>query len=719
MFQFLHFGKNNGVIRRQRREDIEPNEIFYDSFAKKLEEKLDISEKKIVTPLPARSMLAPFWVALVIFSVFVGRVVQLQIQHGSDFLAEASQNKYIFQKVQADRGIIYDRDFKPLVQNLSSFDLSCDKSGLPKDAAARSNILQSLGSILKVGPQTLQDQIVRGQNPVAQNLDHEALIVLEARVGEFPGCQITSRPIRSYVNDGDLSHVLGYMGKITQNEWLDQQGNYSINDYVGRSGLEQSYESVLRKNPGQVRIERDAKGNIISKTESSLPESGDNVVLWLDSGLQKKLSDSIAQRLKDLGLTSAAAVALDPNTGGVLAMVSYPGYDDNVFSNGDSAQVQSLMSDKTQPLFNRAIAGNYLTGSTIKPFEAAGALQEKIISPEKQIDCEGYLDVKNQYDPSIVYRFNDNHIHGMTDMRKAIAESANVYFYTIGGGYGSQQGLGPSRIKKYLQLFGWGESSNIDLPGESSGFIPDPAWKKQQFAGTVDQTWNDGDTYNMSIGQGFIGITPLQVAAGYAAIANGGTLYEPQMVQKIVDSDHKTVQEKPPVVVRKDFIDPQNLQVVQEGMRHCVNGAGAPLASALILNSLGIPMAAKTGTAQLRKGPDGKDLLNSWVTVYAPYDHPQIVLTIMMENVHEGTMAVLPIAKDVLGWYFNGRPGSGTVATADASAQNGTSTAPVDDAAAGVQIIKGNAADLLPLLNVPNTILTPDNQKQKQALPAP
>jgi len=707
MFQFLHFGKKNGVIRRRRLEDIEPNEIFYDSFAKRIEEKLDISEKKIITPLPVRSMLAPLWVALAVFSVFIGRVVQLQVQHGSEFLAEAAQNKYIFQKVQADRGIIYDKDFNPLVQNFSSFDLTCGKNALPQDPTLRSNILQSLGLIIKVSSQSLQDLIERGQNPVAQNLDHEALIVLEARVGEFPGCAITSRPIRNYVNGDDMSHVLGYMGKITQDEWLGQQSNYSINDYVGRSGLEQSYESVLRKNSGQVRIERDAKGNIISKTESSLPQSGDNVVLWLDGGLQKKLSDSIAQRLKDLGLTSAAAVALDPDTGGVLAMVSYPAYDDNVFSNGGQSQIQNLINDKSQPLFNRAISGNYLTGSTIKPFEAAGALQEKIISPDKKIDCEGYLNVTNQYDPSIVYRFNDNHIHGMTDMRKAIAESANVYFYTIGGGYGSQQGLGPSRIKKYLQLFGWGESTNIDLPGESNGFIPDPAWKKQQFAGTADQTWNDGDTYNMSIGQGFLGITPLQVAASYAAIANGGTLYQPQMAQKIVDSNRKTVQEKPPIVVRQNFIDPQNLQVVQEGMRHCVNGSGAPLASALILNSLGIPMAAKTGTAQLRKGPDGKDLLNSWVAVYAPYDHPQIVLMIMMENVHEGTMAVLPIAKDVLGWYFNGRPGGDTAATPASQPAGNT---PADN----TQIINGNAADLLPLLDIKPNILTPKNNTQPQ-----
>lgn len=708
MFPFLHFGKKNGFILRQRREDIEPNEIFYDSFAKKLEEKLDISEKKIITPLSTKSLLAPFWVALAIFIVFAGRVVQLQVLHGAEFSAEAAQNKYIFQKVQSDRGIIYDKDYTPLVQNLSSFDLSCDKTVFLRDAAPKSDILQSLGSILKINPQVLLEQINRGQNPVAQNLDHEALIVLEARAGEFAGCAITSRPIRDYVRDSDLSHVLGYVGKITQDEWQSQQGSYSINDYVGRAGLEQSYENVLRKNPGQVRIERDAKGTVISKTESALPDSGDNLVLWLDSGLQKKLSDSIAQRLKDLGLTSAAAVALNPSTGGVLSLVSYPNYDDNVFASGSNEQIQALFDDKSQPLFNRAIAGQYLTGSTIKPFEAAAALQEKLIKPDKAINCVGRITVPNQYDSSVIYTYNDNHTHGPTDMRKAIAESCNDYFYTIGGGYGSQSGLGPSRIKKYLELFGWAMPTNVDLPGESNGFIPDPAWKKKQFAGTVDQTWTDGDTYNMSIGQGFIGITPLQVAAGYAAIANGGTLYQPQMVQKIVDTRRNVVEEKKPVVVRQNFIDPQNLQVVQEGMRHCVNGAGAPLASALILNSLGIPMAAKTGTAQLRKGPDGKDLMNSWVTVWAPYDHPQIVLTIMMENVHEGTMAVLPIAKEVLAWYFGGRPDGDAVLSADATQPAAGATPPADN----TQIINGNAADLLPLLNVPPTIVTPKKDIQ-------
>jgi penicillin-binding protein 2 len=194
--------------------------------------------------------------------------------------------------------------------------------------------------------------------------------------------------------------------------------------------------------------------------------------------------------------------------------------------------------------------------------------------------------------------------------------------------------------------------TNIDLPGEAKGFIPSPEWKKSYFESRTDQVWTDGDTYNLAIGQGFIAITPLQVANGFAAIANGGILYEPQIVKKIVDSERKVVEEKKPKIIRDNFIDPQNLKVVREGMRQAVTGKNSPLASSVTLNSLPVPVAAKTGTAQLRKDAAGKDLMNSWVSAFAPYDDPQIVITFMMEDVHEGQLAVLPVAKNVLQWYF-------------------------------------------------------------------
>jgi penicillin-binding protein 2 len=581
-------------------------------------------------------------------------VIQLQVVHGIEFSDQAENNKYIFYKVQADRGIIFDRNFKPLVDNVSTFDLVCDQSMFGAGEERR-RIISSLAEALKIESGDIEKKIDEKSVIMAENLGHDRLIVMEARIAEFPGCEIGKRPIRKYTGDKSLSHLLGYMGKIEQEEWAAQKNNYSIYDYIGRTGLEKSYESVLRKNPGQVRIERDAKGNIISKDISSLPESGKSVVLWLDLDLQIKIAEEMDKQLKVLGLAKAAAVAIDPKTGGILAMASFPEYDDNAFSESDSGKVAKLLNDKTNPLFNRVIAGQYLTGSTIKPLEASGVLQEKLISADKAVNCTGKLVIPNKYHSELSQTINDNHTHGLTDMRKALAESCNVYFWTVGGGWLDQQGLGPTRLKKYLGLFGWEEPTGVDLPGEASGFIPDPAWKKEKFEGTQDQNWTDGDTYNLAIGQGFIGITPIQVANAFAAIANGGTLYKPQAVQKVVDSKRNIIEEKRPTIIRQNFIDAQNLKIVREGMRQAVTGKNSPQASATFLNSLPVAAAVKTGTAQVRKDAYGKDIMNSWVSVFAPYDDPQIVITIMMEDVKEGQFAVLPVAKEVLNWYFGPR----------------------------------------------------------------
>ncbi|MFA6376511.1 MAG: penicillin-binding protein 2 [Candidatus Paceibacterota bacterium] len=659
MFGFLHIGKNKRMLRYDRRADIEPHEIFYDHLAKTHEENLDMGEKKFEISLPEKALRFPLGMAALFFLIAVFRVAELQIAEGKTFTLQSEQNKYLFHKVQSDRGIIYDNNFKPLVQNISTFDLECNDAKLPPAGNERDRMLSSLAAALDGNAAELDNAIKNSRTPVVENLAHQALIVLEARIADFPGCAIVQRPIRNYAQGSGLSHLLGYMGKISPEEINTTDESYSMNDYIGRSGLEKTYEAVLRKNPGKLRMERDAKGKIISQEVSLIPESGDSIKLWLDFGLQQKLQDSMSRQLNNLGLKKGSAVAINPKTGGILAMVSFPDYDNNVFATGNSQEIEKLFNDKTNPLFNRVISGRYLTGSTIKPFEAAAALQEKLISAEKNIDCQGKLVVQNRYNPEIIYTFNDNHTHGPTNMYKAIAESCNAYFQTIGGGYGSQQGLGPKRIKKYLDLFGWESPTNIDLPGEIAGFVPDQAWKKEKFAGTQDSAWGDGDTYNLAIGQGFIGITPLEVANAFAAIANGGTLYQPQMVQAVVDNSKNIIEEKKPVVLNQNFIDADNLKAVREGMRRGVTGAGAPLASSLILNQLGIPMGSKTGTAQLRKASDGKDLMNSWVNVFAPFDDPQIVLVIMMEEVHEGQLAVLPVAKEVLGWYFEPKDANG------------------------------------------------------------
>jgi penicillin-binding protein 2 len=229
-------------------------------------------------------------------------------------------------------------------------------------------------------------------------------------------------------------------------------------------------------------------------------------------------------------------------------------------------------------------------------------------------------------------------------MRKAIAESCDVYFYTIGGGYGDQQGLGPTKIKEYLKIYGWGDKTGIDLPEEVAGFVPDKEWKKKTFG----QGWWDGDTYNLSIGQGFLQISPLEVVTAFSAIANGGKLLQPQVVKSIVDSEKNVVQDFQPKIIRENFINPENLQIVREGMRQAVTGKNSPQASAVILNSLPVSAAAKTGTAEV-----GGDRYHNWVTVFAPYEDPQIVLTIVIENIKGAQVAALPVAREVLNWYFS------------------------------------------------------------------
>ncbi len=410
--------------------------------------------------------------------------------------------------------------------------------------------------------------------------------------------------------------------------------------------MEKSYEEVLRKNPGKLRVEKDALGNLISQEIISLPESGKSLVLWLDSELQTKMKEELEKQAKIVGTEKAVALAMDPKTGGILAMVSLPSFDNNLFQRGaDQKALNSLLNDPEKILLNRVIAGLYPVGSTIKPLIASAALEEKIISPDKKInDDQGFIVIPNPWDSSSPTIKKDWTIHGWTDMRKAIAESCNVYFYTVGGGYEDQQGLGPTRIKKYLQLFGWGDKTGIDLLEEEiAGFVPDKEWKKKKY----NEPWVDGDTYNLSIGQGFVKTTPLEVVTAFSAIANNGKLLQPQAVQKIVDSDKKPIEEFSPKIIRENFIDPANLQIVREGMRQAVTGQNSPQASSIVLNSLPVSAAAKTGTAEL-----GGDRYHNWVTVFAPYDDPQIVLTVMLENVKGVQAAALPVARSVLEWYF-------------------------------------------------------------------
>ena len=628
--------------------DIEPHEVFLDKLAHAKEEELGISEKKFEVPLKDAMAYLLFFIFFLLAAILLSKALYFQIFDGKKLHVAAENNKGAANIIMPERGIIYDKNLKKLVSNSPAFDLVCDRASFSVSSDKVSTEIAEISSSVGESSFEIQDKIQQASSSqvlVAEDISHDNLLVLETKLNDLSGCNILQNTDRNYLYGPVFSQVLGYTGRINQEEYSSSVG-YTINGYLGKTGLEKYYEDDLRGTPGQSKIVKSATG--AAKTSEVLvqPKAGNNLVLNIDADLQQQVYNSLEASIKRVGAKKGAAVAMDPRTGAVLALVSYPSYDDNQFSGGISqTEYNAIINDPSQPLFDRAISANYPTGSTIKPFEASAALQEKIISPTKQINDIGYITVKSQYDPNVVYTFSGVEAHGWVDMRKAIAVSSNIYFYTVGGGYGDQQGLGPTRIKKYLSLFGWGTRTGIDLPNEFSGFIPDPAWKKA----TKGVSWVDGDTYNLSIGQSDLQVTPLQLATAYCAVANGGTLYKPQIVNKIVSgsgTDATTVEQFSPVVTRSNFIDPANLEIVREGMR---DGVHQSYGGSLILNDLPVAAAAKTGTAEIGVA----NHYNVWSSVFAPYDNPQIVLVVTVENVNGFGAVTLPVAHDVLNWYFS------------------------------------------------------------------
>lgn len=625
--------------------DIETHEIFLDKLAKAEEERLGLSERKFEVKIGERVIYFIFFLFLV-FSITVSvKTFYLQTIKGKQFYNLSENNKAKIGLIRAERGVIYDRNFTKLVSNSPAFDLVCDKRNFVSDRISYEKEIIILSEILGEDYGELEKIITDSEGLavlIKENIGHETLLIIEARMGDLPDCRIEKNTMRNYVLSPVFSHVLGYVGKVDREDLRNK--NYAVNDYAGKTGLEKYYESALAGVPGKIQTIKNALGVKRGNEVLSDPQSGYNLVLNIDFDLQEKVYESLEKSIKNIGSKKGAAIALNPKTGAILAIISYPAYDNNIFSAEISAaDFSKLQNDPYQPFFNRAIAAKYPTGSTIKPFLASAALQEKIISPNKIIDDPGYILVQSKYDPEVVYRFGGVEPHGLVNMRKAIAVSSNIYFYTIGGGYGDQQGLGPSRIKKYLDLFGWEEKTGIDLPGEFGGFIPDPEWKKQ----AKNESWWDGDTYNLSIGQSDLQVTPLQVAVAYAAIANGGILYKPQIVSKITNGsgeNSEIIEEFQPEIIRQNFIDAENLKIVREGMRD-----GVLYGSSVMLNSLPIAVAGKTGTVETNK----EGIFNTWSSNFAPYNDPEIVFVATIEGVQGLRAATLPVARDVLEYYFS------------------------------------------------------------------
>lgn len=656
MFEFLLEKTLKGKkIKYPYSEYIEPQELLLDSLARKKEEQLGLSEKKFEVPLSMNAIRFFIVVFVLASGLLLSNTFKMQILDYREYFALAQENRYIVKAIESGRGVIYDSKNVILASNKPSFNLIVNKNDFPKNIAEQDRILNEISSIVGEPAEYLKEKILKDQKTtqpatlITEVIDHQKLIILQAKISNWPGIEIEESTVREYKEGPFFSHIIGYTGMVTDEELKKNSEIYSSFDQVGRAGIEKTYEDILKRTAGKIRIERDASDNQIKKEIISLPESGRSLKLWLDAKLQKKIEEELRKTMENVNAKNAVAVALNPKTGGVLAMVSLPSFDNNLFSQKtDPNALKALLVDKSQPLLNRVIAGKYVTGSAIKPFEASAALQEKLISPDKLIDDQGYILVKNRYDPSVVYKYAGIVPHGLVDMRKALAVSSNIYFYTIGGGYGDQKGLGPSRIEKYLSLFGWSEKTGIDMPNEAKGFIPTANWKKS----VKKEGWWDGDTYNLSIGQGDLAVTPLEVASAYASIANGGTLYKPKVVKEIINNDSNSVEPINPEIIRDNFIDKENLQIVREGMRLGVTAVDTPQAACKLLDDLPVAVACKTGTAQTSL----PNHYHNWINIFAPYDDPQIEITLMIENVDHAMAVVIPTMKEILKWYFSENP---------------------------------------------------------------
>lgn len=567
--------------------------------------------------------------------------LRLQVAGGFLFRREAEGNRVRALIEYAPRGIFLDRQGQALVQNVPAMELIADPAHLPDDLepvfvvfqdALPTRDLTRLRAVL----QRLRGD-ARTDSPLTllQGLTHEEFLALASRADQLPGLHTEATAVRAYRGAGAFAHVLGYTGKLSPEERAAFP-TYLLTEALGKSGLERQYQSVLRGAHGARRVEVDALGAVQHDLGRQPPVPGAHLRLHLDAALQERVATALARGLQRAGVRRGAAVALDPFSGAVRALVSFPLFPHSAFARGlDPQEAAAVLGDPASPLLNRVTQGRYVPGSTFKLTLAAGALEEGIVTQDTTVESTGGIRVGTWFFPD--WKPGG---HGRTDLRKALAESVNTYFYAAGGGVEEAAGLGIERMTTWAGRLGIGASTGIDLPEERAGFLPSPAWKEQQ----KHEAWYIGDTYHAAIGQGDVLVTPLELAVATSVIANGGTLYAPRLLDAIEAPDGAIRERIPPAVRAERVIRPETAEAVQRGMRAAVTAG-----SAQGLRDLPVAAAAKTGTAQI----GGTEKTHAWVTAFAPVEQPELVLVILLEEAGGGDRLAVPLARDIFAWYFS------------------------------------------------------------------
>jgi len=571
--------------------------------------------------------------------LLTGRAAFLQVVQGAYYSDLAEGNRERTYTIVPPRGIIFDRNGETLVRNISTFALTLTIADLPRDPDERDLLLKEVADLAGVNRTDIDLLISKYASspfdavPVKRGIPYESAMRLAIASARLPGFNLEASSTRGYsASATSLSHVLGYMGSISEEEYsVWKTEGYRRVDEIGKTGIEQSAEKILRGTPGKQVMEVDAIGDELSIASKIEPVSGANITLTIDAALQKFIEDRLKDVFEATDTHRGVVIAIDPSSGAVRAMVSLPSYDSNAFADGiDPAEYARYLADENQPLFPRAIAGEFPSGSTFKPFVAYAAMNEGVVSEHTSFLSTGGIRIGEWFFPD--WRAGG---HGQTSVRKALADSVNTFFYIVGGGFQETTGLGVERIVKGAREFGFGEKTGIDLPGEADGFLPSKEWKEE----AKGERWYVGDTYHLAIGQGDLLVTPIQLAVATAMIANGGKEIDPYLIEAVDGPAGNSVTDSEP---HEQIFDPYIVQVVREGLRQTVTqGSGR------YLHSLPIEVAGKTGTAQT----PGDRPTHAWFTGFGPYQDPNLSIMVLVEEGGEGSSVAVPLARDIFEWW--------------------------------------------------------------------
>ncbi|MBU4389576.1 MAG: penicillin-binding protein 2 [Proteobacteria bacterium] len=586
------------------------------------------------------------FLVLTAFLVLIARLFYLQVIEGNELRRLSENNCIRLQNIDPSRGLIFDRNGKLLVDNRPSFDLNI----ILKDAKPVEHTIEMLSQYINVPATELMAKISRNKGissytPILlkQDIGRDALAAIEVHKYDLPGIVVSVKPRRHYIYKQSAAHLIGYLGEISSDELKSgKYSGYNAGDYIGKFGVEKTYESILRGNRGGRQVEVNAAGQVVRvlRTVDAVP--GHNIYLSIDCLLQKKAEELLE------GL-AGAVIAMEPATGRILAMSSSPAFDQNAFVNGMShEQWDSLVSNPFRPMENKAINAEYPPASTYKIVTAIAGLEEGIIDANTSFYCPGYYKCGDR-----VFRCWEKRGHDKVNVVKALAESCDVFFYQVG------QKLGVDRLAWYARACGLGSATGVDLDHEAKGLIPTAAWKKRR----TGIGWQLGETLSVAIGQGYDLTTPLQMTTLISGIANGGTRYKPLILRKVETAEGEIVNENNSKVTGKLPVSQRTLEIVRKGLWEAVNKRKG---TAWIAHVDDVDISGKTGTAQLvsRTGNDASSSIDkadkfnhlkphAWFVAYAPSKEPKIAVVVIVEHGEHGSSAAAPIARELITTYLS------------------------------------------------------------------